>query len=70
MENNIPDERFTSIQLNKGKSKYFLGDIPDGEVYCAPALSGASFGIENGQLLLYISDLNQLVKNGRLVFYY
>ncbi|HKM93150.1 MAG TPA: hypothetical protein VJY41_05820 [Prolixibacteraceae bacterium] len=70
MENNIPAERFTSIQLNKGKSKYFLGDIPDGEVYCAPALSGASFGIENGQLLLYISDLNQLVKNGRLVFYY
>jgi hypothetical protein len=69
MANNILDNRFTSIQLTERKHKVVLGEVAANEVFCAPMLSGATTSVENGKLILHITNLNQLITNGRVVFY-
>lgn len=70
MANDIPESCFSSIQLKQGVQKVILGKIDSDEVFYAPMLSGATTAIENGQLILKITDINQLINNGRVIFYY
>lgn len=70
MSNNIPDGRFITIKLKQNESKISLGEVSAKEVFCAPMLSGATINIENNHLILNINNLNQLVNNGRVVFYF
>jgi hypothetical protein len=70
MANNIPDGRFKTIKLKQNESKISLGEVSAKEVFCSPMLSGATINIQNNHLILNINNLNQLVNNGRVVFYF
>lgn len=70
MANDIAVGRFTTINVNVHDQTIVLGKVDSDEIFCAPALSGANFQIENGQLIIHITNINELINNGRVVFYY
>lgn len=70
MANDIANSRFTTVNVNEHNQTIVLGEVNSEEIFCAPSLSGANFQIENGQLILNITNINELINNGRVVFYF
>lgn len=67
--NTIPANRFKAVQLKNDVQRVVLGQVPVDKVFCVPELTGATFQVEQGQLVLHITNF-ELISGGRFVFYY
>lgn len=67
--NTIPANRFKAVQLKNDAHRVVLGQVPVDKVFCVPELTGATFQVEQGQLVLHITNF-ELISGGRFVFYY